>query len=455
MKKLLLGILILGLFANVIFADSVGWRTDGTGRYPTATPPIEWSLEKNIVWSTPMPGKGNATPIIVGDKLFVCSEPDKLLCINLDDGKILWQKENSMVNVLSGDEQQAIKLAVVEMAKINKKLRPLAKELKNLSRKLKRDQGNEELKNNVQKLKVQVDPLKNKLKQYQKYSTPKTHKSNGYSTPTPVTDGKHVYALFGTSVVVCYDLDGNKQWGRIIEKARNGWGHSSSPVLSNGKLILHIINVIALDATSGETIWTAPSSARWGSPVLTKIGGEEVVITANGEIIKVDDGKVLKTKLSSLSYCAPLVHEDIVYFIQNGGVAIKLSGKADDSFKADVLWKTQPKSDRYYGSPVYHDGLLYTITRGSTFSVIDAKDGNIVYSKKMDFVKGNVYPSPTGAGGNIYISQDDGTTIVLKPGREYVEIAKNKLSPFRSCPVFHKDRMYVRAMKKMYCVGTK
>ena len=124
MKKLLLGILILGLFANVIFADSVGWRTDGTGRYPTATPPIEWSLEKNIVWSTPMPGKGNATPIIVGDKLFVCSEPDKLLCINLDDGKILWQKENSMVNVLSGDEQQAIKLAVVEMAKINKKLRP-------------------------------------------------------------------------------------------------------------------------------------------------------------------------------------------------------------------------------------------------------------------------------------------------------------------------------------------
>ena len=456
MKRLILEILIvIGLLSNVVAGVSVGWRTDGTGRYLKATPPTEWSQEKNVLWSTSMPGKGNATPVIIGNKLFVCSEPDQLLCINLGDGAILWQKENSIAGIASPEEQEEMKTAVRELARIEGKLKPLKKTLKNLSRKLKKDKNNEELKQKTQKLKQQIAPLKKELKPYQRYARPKTHNANGYSTSTPVSDGKYVYVIFGTGVAVCYDLDGNRKWARMIEKSVNSWGHSASPVLTGGKLIVHVINVTALDIGTGETAWEAPSAARWGSPVLTKVGGEDVVITANGDIIRTSDGKVLKTNISALSYCAPIIHKDTVYFVQNGGAAVKLSGKADESLKAEVLWKTNPKKDRYYGSPVYCDGLLYTITRGSQFSVIDIQDGSIVYSKKLSFGKGTVYPSPTLAGSNIYISHDNGTTIVLKPGREYVEIARNKLEGFRSCPVFHGNRLYIRTMKKLYCIGKK
>ncbi len=77
-------VLLLGVF-QVPAAPPVGWRTDWTGKYPTASPPIKWSAKSNIVWKTPMPGWGNATPVIVGDRLFVCSEPSTIVCANLTD----------------------------------------------------------------------------------------------------------------------------------------------------------------------------------------------------------------------------------------------------------------------------------------------------------------------------------------------------------------------------------
>ena len=67
----------------------VGWRTDGTGRYPDADPPITWSAQENVVWKTPMPDWSNATPVVVGDRIFVCSEPADLICVRAADGT-LW-----------------------------------------------------------------------------------------------------------------------------------------------------------------------------------------------------------------------------------------------------------------------------------------------------------------------------------------------------------------------------
>src|SRR5262245_11914446 len=88
------------LFAAIVLLVShaghaqapIGWRTDGTGAYPKAQPPLEWSPTKNVVWSTPMPGYGVSHPVPLGRYVFICSEPATLLCINRDDGKIVWQK---------------------------------------------------------------------------------------------------------------------------------------------------------------------------------------------------------------------------------------------------------------------------------------------------------------------------------------------------------------------------
>jgi len=74
---------------------SVGWRGNGTGVYPDANPPVKWSATENVLWKTPLPGKSNASPILVGDRIFICSEPSTLLCVSAKDGAILWSSSTT------------------------------------------------------------------------------------------------------------------------------------------------------------------------------------------------------------------------------------------------------------------------------------------------------------------------------------------------------------------------
>src|ERR1051326_8924056 len=108
--------------------DFVGWRTYGTGADTKATPPKEWSAKKNILWSTPLTASSNATPVITGEKLFICAEPETLLCINTADGKILWQKTNTLDDALSPDELEKKNKAMQEAEPILKELAVAEKE---------------------------------------------------------------------------------------------------------------------------------------------------------------------------------------------------------------------------------------------------------------------------------------------------------------------------------------
>src|SRR6266478_5784826 len=77
----------------------VGWRNDGSGRFPLATPPLEWSATKNILWKTKIgPGK-YSSPIVVNHKIFLIADPASLICVNDDDGTILWQKSNGFADL--------------------------------------------------------------------------------------------------------------------------------------------------------------------------------------------------------------------------------------------------------------------------------------------------------------------------------------------------------------------
>jgi hypothetical protein len=89
----------------------------------------------------------------------------------------------------------------------------------------------------------------------------------------------------------------------------------------------------------------------------------------------------------------------------------------------------------------------------SIFSVVDAQTGQLVYEKRLDFGGGQSYPSITLAGQRLFVSSDNGTTLVLEPGREYKELARNTLETFRSSLVFEGKRMYVRTTKGLWCLG--
>ena len=141
--------------------------------------------------------------------------------------------------------------------------------------------------------------------------------------------------------------------------------------------------------------------------------------------------------------------------IQHGGKAFRLPSEVGDTLELELLWETKPKDDRYYASSVYHEGLIYGIVRrGHDFSVIDAETGEVVYEERFKLGKGETYPSLMFAGDHLFVSNDNGTTVVMKPGREPEEVLRNSLGEiFRSSPVFVGSRMYVRGMENLYCIG--
>jgi outer membrane protein assembly factor BamB len=437
----------------------VGWRGDGTGRYPDAQPVTQWAKDKAVLWSTPLPSWSNASPILVGDRLFVCSEPSTLFCVAAADGKILWQKSNDYFDTLSPELAEKVRAAL----KLSDQLNALVQQSQRAPEKV-------ELYDRIAEVckQISADPGNAELLAYRaKFQVPATHETNGYSSPTPTSDGRFVYALFGTGVVACYDLDGNRRWVRAVNKSRDGYGHGASPLLADGKLLVHVdVQVTALDAATGEVLWQVNAPWKWGSPAHARIGDVDAAVTPAGDVLRVSDGRKLAGGLGQLVYSTPVVIGDLVYFIDGEQRArlLRLPGSAAadggpqgrpaaDEVKPEVLWDVKIQGDRYYGSPLVHEGLIYTINQRNHFSVLDAANGAKVYERALELGNGTVFPSITLGGRYVFVSTDNGATFVLEPGREYKEVARNTLEPFRTTPVFAGSRMYVRGLKNLWCVG--
>jgi len=456
MTATLVGLLVLEALA----AAPVGWRTDGSGRYPDARPVTEWSAEKNVIWRTKMPSRSNATPVVLADRIFVCAEPLELVCVDKSDGKILWQKSNPIADAMT-DEQKRQAAEQAEQAKpVLAKLSAAKRQLGQLNGELRKDPKNAELVAKVRQQRKVVRDLSSRVAGLRKWRRPTVDNTNGYSSPTPVSDGKGVWALFNNGVAACYDLAGNRKWiVHVDAPPHRSWGHSASPVLHDGKLIVHVANMKALDAATGKLLWTAEGTAwAWGTPVVTRIGDQDVAVTPKGQIVRLAEGKVLASGLNKLTYNSPVLDGPVAYHIQAAATAARLAAGDGGAVKVEKLWRAKLKNDRYYDSPVIQDGRIYAITRGNHLSILDAKDGKILNGggegARLDLGKGTTYPSIAAAGGHVFISSDNGTTAVLKPGPEADVVAKNRLDTFSS-PVFEGGRMYVRTYKYLYCIGRK
>lgn len=314
-----------------------------------------------------------------------------------------------------------------------------------------------ELKKQLAELSRQIDEIrKNRLAPLERYDMPPTHNVTGYATPTVVSDGNNVFFLGGHGMAACYTLEGKRKWLKFIAKSTDGYGHSASPIIAGGYLIVQMTGLTALNPETGEVVWEAREAVRrWGTPVVTRIGGEEVIVTPNGDFVRAADGTILARRVAKLEYAAPVLENGVAYFIEERGKALKLPETLDKPFTPQVLWTAAKiPGDRYYASAAVADGLIYAVNQQSHFVVIDATTGEPVYGQKPN-LGAIVYPSVTLAGKYVYVSAENGITIVLEQGRAYKEIARNKLEPFRCCPVFDGEHLYIRGLKKMYCIGKK
>lgn len=281
---------------------------------------------------------------------------------------------------------------------------------------------------------------------------PKSHPDNGYTSPTPCTDGQRVWAVFGQGIVGCWNLSGKLLWHKFVEAPPHDWGGCVSPRLAGGKVIVQFDHLYGLDPVTGATQWSLKTDWGWGSPVVARIGGSDVLYTCKGVAVDAATGRELVKGLVRLDYNSPCLVDGVLYYLQQKPQAYALP--ATSSAQPRALWQNaQIAGDRYYATPLVHDGLVYAINQARNLSVLDQKTGALVYEKRIEHLKGTVYPSPTLAGKYIFLSSEGGQTVVIEPGREYREVARNTLEKFRSCPVFAGNRMYIRGLTHLWCIG--
>lgn len=375
------------LMASPTVAETVGWRTDGDGRYPDARPPSAWSPTENVVWKTPMESWSNASPVLIDDRslVVVLNEPDTVLALDAETGEVRWQDSLG-------------------------------------------DLVREEV---------------------------KAHKANGWTTATPTSDGRHLFTVLGTGLVVAHDLDGRRLWHRDLQTPEHRWGHSASPLLVGGRLVVHVIDLIGLDPKTGDEVWRIESAPKWGSPIAVTVADTEIVLTPSGDAVRAKDGHRLASGIGNLEYAAPVVHDGIVYFIEKKATAVRLPETPDGVY--ETLWTRRVDGSRHYASVVIHEGLIYAISREQKFSIVDTATGEVLDTRTLDLDDGSgsnsAYPSLTLAGDHIYVGAQNGTVVVLAPGRSYDEVSRHQVEGFRSTPVFDGSRMILRAFDHVYCFG--
>jgi outer membrane protein assembly factor BamB len=434
-----------------------GWRGDGTGVSASTRPPLKWSRDTNVVWAAAMPARSNSQPIMVGERLFVCSEPFDLLCLSVRDGNILWRRSNAYRDVTDDQSWSRVEAELTAAAPLIQRLEKTRSHQLELNKKDSRStKSKEELESLEQEI-AGIEKLLAELPNAARYTLPKTQEQfNGFTTATPTSDGRHVWAVFGNRVVVCYDLDGRLVWSDVLsDNPQSMWGHSSSPLLVGDRLIVNIEHTVAFDAATGRRVWQTKYGQSWGSAVSTRIGSEQLILLANGRILRASDGKVL-TRVPGLANASPVVQDGVAYFIDVRAEVHELPAALDagaESLEVKTRWSIQLKGGDIFASPIIHNGLIYTVSTQKVMNVIDAETGEIVSTRRLTLGDEPVWPSLCLADKYLYVSSRDGTTLILEAGRQYQEVGRNQLEYFISTPVFHSNRMFVRTSHRLYCIG--
>lgn len=274
---------------------------------------------------------------------------------------------------------------------------------------------------------------------------------------TPVTDGSAVYAVFANGMVCAIALDGKRRWTIGIESELNtAYGRSASPLLVDGKLIVHVGGLYALDPATGRQQWVnAEAKSAYGTPVAMRAGETAVVVTPNGDVVRVADGKSLNSEIARASYASPLVSEGVVFFGDQSSSGLRLDAK----FKESTAWSGM-LSGEVFGSPLVQEGTLYLVTgAGELFAfAVDGKgpaepliDGRaIVESSGLPVA----YSSLTLAGKYLFLCSNKGETVVLEATREAKLVGRNRLPEGSGAsPVFSGKDLFLRSGDRLFCVG--
>ncbi|MBM3970863.1 MAG: serine/threonine protein kinase [Planctomycetes bacterium] len=384
--------LAIGLLGFMVASVSAGdWAEfrgpTGQGHATASKLPTQWSSSKNVAWKTSIAGLGWSSPIVVGDRIYLTTavptgdgekkdQSLRTICLNAATGKSVWDKEIFLQD--------------------GKTAKPI-------------------------------------------------HSKNSHASPTPISDGKHLFVHFGAQGTACLTLDGAAVWQNREFQYEMRHGNGGSPILVDNLLVfscdgLDKMFVVALDKSTGKVRWQTAREHKngnkfsFGTPLLIEVNGEKQIVapgTFHVAAYRPKDGSEVWRVDYGLGYSViprPVFGHGLIFLSSGYDTPVLMAIKPDGTgnvTETHVAWKTN-KSAPHTPSPLLVGDQLYVVSDGGIATCFNAVSGEQIWQKRIG---GNFSASPLFADGKIYLQSEQGDGIVLQPGSEYVELAKNELAP--------------------------
>ena len=292
-----------------------------------------------------------------------------------------------------------------------------------------------------------------------------------YASNSPVTDGKHVIAFFGSHGVYCYTLDGQLVWEKELTPLHMNYnfGEGAWPAMDGNKVVLVLdqmgdSSLLALDKSTGKELWRTPrqGATNWSGPLITSYNGrKQVIVSATKKVAGYDleTGKQLweATGLGANTIPAPVVADGMVFamsgFRNPNLLAIRLGREGDLTGTDAIVWQNQ-RGNSYTPSPVLYEGKLYMLTDNGMLSCLDAKTGKPYYQQERLPKPYNFKASPVGVNGRLYLASEEGDVIVVKMGEKFEVLATNTLEgqSFIATPAILDGAIYLRGQNTLFSV---
>ena len=411
------------------------WRgPDGSGVSNETNLPVEWSPTKNIKWKTPIDGRSHSSPIVWGNRIFLTTAVEgavvpgaKAVAHTGDDGKPFLHPDS-----VGADKKHTFKVICID-----------------------RDSG----KIVWQSTAWEGTPYDNR------------HRKSSYAASTPATDGKLVYAFFGTEGLYAYDFKGKLAWKADIGKLGTvGMGTGTSPILFENLVIVQADEengaasfIVAIDKKTGKEVWRTPRKVQvsWSTPLLVRTSKRAELIASGFEAVVAYDpatGKELwrHKGVESNAIPSPVANNEMVFLVAGFpakiAMAIKLGQNGD--LTGNTLW-TYAKGTAYVPSPILYGDYLYLTTDRGILTCIDAKTGEVKYEGGRIPIPATFTASPVAFEGKILMTSEDGDTFIVKAGPKHEILGTNSVGePVYASPAIADGRIFIRGEKNLYCIGT-
>jgi outer membrane protein assembly factor BamB len=410
------------------------WRGPAADGMAAGDAPLTWSDTQNIGWRTEIPGLGHSSPIVWGEFVFVTTA------------------------IKSGSSPAASDSPGPGSAGAN----PHASAGPQVEHKF-----------DV----LCLDRKTGKILWQRTAITATPHEGGhnvygSFASNSPVTDGKFVYAFFGSRGMYCYDLKGNLVWKKdygVQMRMKMAFGEGMAPVISGNKLILVFDHegdsfMSVLDKATGNEVYrvSRPEKTNWAAPLVVDYKGrKQIVVAATSRVRSYDfeSGKLIWecAGLGANTIPQPVVQDDLV-FVMSGYqnprlMAIRLGREGDLTGTDAIVW-TQTKGNSYTPSPVIFDNKFYALTDTGMLSCYNARTGEAYYHQTRLPKTYSFKSSPVGVNGKLYLASENEDVIVVRMGEKFEVLATNTLKDqiFISTPAITGGEIFLRSKTTLFCV---